>query len=433
MAKSRPLGIASKNPFVAHALYQRILEKAFDPALRYRQPDAVLYARDIKADQDINILEGTEVMRKLNVHGSFFPEIDQHELIELPKRSVVYSLDLPPLKIGTTLERILRNKPESMLPLPRRLWQEWDEILDKWADAFLAVAQGREPDCAYRKLEKSEEIDQRILSKIRSPKRHLHGAIAIHGGMGPEAGNRSFKYIADQGYKGAILLDSTATMPNGAEFLLSKEGEISTYLENPLPRLKEVRKKLASLNFDATVMACNTMHAFHDQIIADTKHPERNINIVDESIRRLPRNASVLILATEASLATKIFEKSVQATGRSDLRLQIPSPDDQKKVEDSIWNYLFVGGDYQVGAKLLKEVADKYVSRADKNSMILLGCTELSIGLERGDVKLPVVAVDTADIANQLAIKMSQSTIAQSPKPLNFNDLGADGLQRAIG
>lgn len=266
------------------------------------------------------------------------------------------------------------------------------------------------------------------------PSRHGSGIIGIHGGIGPEAGLHTFQLCQQATPDTSLLLASMGRAPIETDYLLSlneSDGQdpdiqrreignkrprdyspmhnwrrynieygdreirqaMSGSLNEPKaerdlpadPRafLSDVRREMGeALGDDAIcLMACNTAHVFHDELLLDSKGewlhlPMEGLKSIDPAPEG--RKRKIMILATPASLRTGLYEKTLAATGRDDLELLEIDDETMDVYYDVIFNDVSYQR-YEEGASKTLAAIEKYAPSMQEGDVILLGCTEFSV------------------------------------------------------
>lgn len=230
--------------------------------------------------------------------------------------------------------------------------------------------------------------------------------LGVLGGMGPVATSVFFNKVientdakADQDHIDMVILNH-ATLPDRTEAILE---------HNEQPFLEAVEKDLAIFD-DAGIcniaIPCNTSHYFISQLQAMTSI--NIINMVDETAKyiqeRYGENAKVAILATDGTISTQIYQKSLE---HYNLVPHVPNDMEQEQIMRTIYNYK-AGKPVQLSD--LETIVDNYIYN-EGCSCVVLGCTELScIDINR---MVSVHCVDAMQILIARSIQLSGKNVKQ--------------------
>ena len=215
--------------------------------------------------------------------------------------------------------------------------------------------------------------------------------IGLLGGMTPESTKLYYDEIIALGRD---LLPDPLDNPvviiysvNLAEiFRLQKAGlsrEVAETLAAVFERLRQAGAEIGSLT-------ANTPHAYLDEIVARTQLPL--VSILDSTLARAHALdcKRALLLGTRTTMASAMYPDCFAADG---LEIIVPNPDNQEFIDDAIYNELSIGRlDPDTRARFIA-ICQQHIA-ADKVDAIILGCTEIPLLLDEGD--LPVPLIDTA-------------------------------------
>lgn len=368
----KKVGIVGTNPEFLAALYWKIIQKTIIHSL-HDHLDVALYVRHLTNKSPyFNILEGTETMKKLGMDFAVFPEIDVKG--NLPNQ-------LPILSVQKDLELS--------------------------SDKIVSAAKGDEELVPVN----NKKPDSNIMEQAGNHSRHKKGFIGIHGGLGVEAGLRSFEYTTKK-YNGSVLLYSAPSTKFEVGRILELEKKLPLVFQymNALPDLQSTRISMKRAGVNISFMACNTAHYYQTDLIKTTPRIE-TIEIIEEGIKKIPENGAVFVLATTESVKSKLFEKAAERLRRKDIKLIMPSDEYQKIVNSAIFDN-FVLGQIDQGTQKLKQIIDRYNQEIHKGIKYLAGCTEIIFGLESLVDKNHIIdnAEASADRAIELAEKRGKFT-----------------------
>ena len=407
---ARTIGIVCEDSAIGIAIYQRIIEKINGLHNPSKHPDIVIYARDLGLRPGEKVYEGTETMHTLNVPLTVFPDLDTRKLSGTSRSTDIAAPEAGSLITAKDIKEIRENLLSETVPQDERLKRRYVQVSAKveyWANTLLELAEkGFHADIAI--LPANHTLPSEKIQKIaHDPSRH-NGLIAVHGGMGPEAGNHSLRYLTRH-FDGSLLLLSPHVNPKAIDFILDIEHHRYSEHANPFPEVRKMRQLADKLNPDAMFMACNTMHYYHEGLSQDLA--SRQLNIIEEGLKKLPYGSNPLILATRASTQTEIFQKALHNTGRKDVTLHFPTPSEQTDINDAIETYILPHGAYDKAARLLESVVENHRYSVD---CVIAGCTEVIIGLTKGGANLPLPIIDNAQCAADTAIAITLDKLRNS-------------------
>lgn len=209
----------------------------------------------------------------------------------------------------------------------------------------------------------------------------------IIGGLGPLA-HVQFEQIllaqsrlrgarCDQDHPEWVLLNATQ-IPDRTQ-------SIKGLVADCTPYLVQCGQRLEKAGADFVVVTCNTAHAFYDSVQQHLRLPW--IPLMDCTTQRLreqfPTVQKVGILATDGTLQTQLYRRSLEKAGLQPIEPAIASPM-QERVMQSIyhpeWGIKMTGT--QIATTALSSLHHVTAWLADQGAEVLIaGCTELSVGL----------------------------------------------------
>jgi aspartate/glutamate racemase len=383
LSMKQKIGIVTENPSIASAIMDKVLlELDFED-----QPSFVLYSRDFPTNKEFGIYESTALMRQLDAQITVFPELNLDSIKDLHNR----------LPIATSA----LTEPVSST----------DDInVDIWADFIVQMVRGTlNKDDIDIIAENKTLPSQRVQMIAKDPNRHQGGMVAIHGGLGHEAGLLSFDEVSSK-HKGAVVLNSQGNVPNESDYIIEavvNEGLNIDLYKSPANMVADSRQKINAIKPDAIFMACNTMHWFEPQIYEKTGVD--TINIVEAGLKSVPETGDtikLLALSTNGSAAGRIFSAARDAVGRTDIEIIYPTKTEQLIMDGAIF------GDI-IEEKNVSNAAEKFQKILDNHPCdgVLLGCTEVVFGLDKMN-GLPEIIVDNAIAAANEAVAAAKEISA---------------------
>lgn len=136
-------------------------------------------------------------------------------------------------------------------------------------------------------------------------------------------------------------------------------------------------------------MACNTVHAFFDEMQQSVSVPM--LSIIDETVRAVVMDdvKHVLVLGTPFTLQSKLYQNKLRSAG---VQVKVPTKLNQKRLFEVIISVLNNGPTKKTQAELLSIINS---SKKDIDGVIL-GCTELPLALK--NVRMEMRIFDTLQI-----------------------------------
>jgi aspartate racemase len=214
--------------------------------------------------------------------------------------------------------------------------------------------------------------------------------IGILGGMGPAATVDLFDRIVkatparrDQDHLPIAIVNNPAVPDRSAAILHGGP--------DPRPLMQAGLRQLAGMGADFAVIACNTAHHYLEDLRADSPIPILDmISETVQSIRREQKDVErVGILATSGTLAVGLYQRALADAGLAALA---PTESEIEQVMDAIFgeNGIKTCGPNKEAHQQLKEVGQNLIARGAQS--LILGCTEIPLVLEEGDLPVPLIA-----------------------------------------
>jgi aspartate racemase len=170
---------------------------------------------------------------------------------------------------------------------------------------------------------------------------------------------------------------------------------------DPLPALMRGIDGLKSAGCGAIAIPCNTAHGWFEPMVREAGVPI--LHIVDAAANELRRigiaGGTIGLMGTAATLAMKLYQDRLAAQGWEIIE---PEPDQMERlVTPAIASVKAnrVTEAYQPLAEVVNSLADRGATA------VVLGCTEIPLGIQAGPVEaLRVPVVDTIDALARAAI-----------------------------
>jgi len=246
-----------------------------------------------------------------------------------------------------------------------------------------------------------------------------HPLVGVVGGVGPlatvaflDAVVRLTEAERDQDHVDLVVLQH-ATIPDRTAHILG------TSDEDPGPVMAADAARLERFGAGFVVVPCNTAHHYTAQIEAAVDVPV--VSIVGETtaaaVARRPGLRAAGVLATEGTVASGVYQRSLEAAG---VRALVPDAAGQAVVTGVIYDGVKAGAPVDLPGLLA--VAEGLL--ADGAEVVLLGCTELSVVAEAGGLLDDARFVDSLDA-------LARSTVSRAGHRLRARRAPSSALPAA--
>ncbi len=231
-----------------------------------------------------------------------------------------------------------------------------------------------------------------------------HKVVGVLGGMGPDSTVDFFAKLVAATYAERdqdhlrIVIDNDPTVPD-------RTAAVEGRGPSPAPHLGAMARGLIAQGAEVLVMPCNGAHAFRSAVL-DAAGDVPFLDLIETTVAatraRLPEVATVGLLATDGTLAARLYDDGYAGDG---VRALPPTPADQALVMKAIYAVKRGRSDAQTAATV-RAVAERLVlAGADA---IVAGCTEIPLVLRDGEVvvdgrSVPVIASTDALVARTVA------------------------------
>ncbi len=239
--------------------------------------------------------------------------------------------------------------------------------------------------------------------------------IGILGGMGPLATldfERKLLSMVeakkDQDYP-TIISFNDPSIPDRTEALKGRG-------ESPLQKLIENAVKLKNSGAEVICMPCNTAHAYLPALMSFVAGVEF-VDMIDATISVIERLRvqRVGVLCTDGTRLSRVYDAALEKRGLTSI---YPNHDEQKHlVMDAIYGPTGIkSGNMFTGRVLLEQAAKSLVKNGAQ--CVVLGCTEIAMALDTGEVPyldtsaiLAKTALDKADMTKSESLNHSTVTL----------------------
>lgn len=201
-------------------------------------------------------------------------------------------------------------------------------------------------------------------------------AIGVLGGMGTYATIHLFRQYAEvfpaekEWERPRIIIDNRCTMPSRVRAALYGEDR-----EQLVCEMSDSVSGLIRSGCSRILLACNTAHLFLEDIYRRVPEAEGKIlNIIETCADGLCEDkvGEVLLLASEGTIESGIYQRACQARG---IRYKAPQREEYTLLRDCI--------EAVKRNQYTDEVRDIFLELLHRESVCILGCTELPVLYER--------------------------------------------------
>ena len=143
--------------------------------------------------------------------------------------------------------------------------------------------------------------------------------------------------------------------------------------------------RLEDAGADFLVLCTNTMHKVAESIEGSTSLPLLHLgDVTADAVRRAGLD-TVGLLGTAFTMSQDFYRGRLEAHG---LTVLVPDEEDQALVHRVIYDELCRGVVLEESRRAYVEVIDRLVERGARG--VILGCTEIELLVQEGDVDVPV-------------------------------------------
>ncbi|MGE5340295.1 MAG: aspartate/glutamate racemase family protein [Candidatus Omnitrophota bacterium] len=240
--------------------------------------------------------------------------------------------------------------------------------------------------------------------------------IGILGGMGPEATlslcNLIFSFTRaekDQDHI-PVMVWNNPRVPDRTEAILNQG-------PSPLPDIISGAQALEKMGADLIAMPCITAFYFYPDIVRHVSIPF--VHILEETVRYVHQQVKhpmgspqkIGVLATSGTIKSGLFHEAFHRNG---IGVVAPNAPNQRLLMDAIYdNKGIKAGFKQNPRKRILAIIDELI-QTDNPDAIMVGCTELSLVLDRRWVDRPLI--DPLKILAAVSIQRAGYELKRSRK-----------------
>ncbi|RQV98918.1 MAG: amino acid racemase [Calditrichaeota bacterium] len=217
----------------------------------------------------------------------------------------------------------------------------------------------------------------------------MSGTVGMIGGMGPASTLELMRKIIERSPARIeqehlrILIDNRPQIPDRTAYIMGNGS-------SPVPLLQDSARQLERWGADFVTMACNTAHAFVEEVQKSVNIPILNMLAIlaDYIGRRTDTGSSILLLTTTGAIQAGIFNRYLDG-----FKLILPDREIQQNViMDIIYgeNGMKLTGNLSGNRERILEIIRQY-DEINNLNLIIAGCTELGILLDNISLEKEVI------------------------------------------
>jgi aspartate racemase len=230
--------------------------------------------------------------------------------------------------------------------------------------------------------------------------------IGVIGGMGPLASADFFRKVIEETPATRdedhvpLLIVSDPRVPSRPAAILGNG-------ESPLPVLRSLRDRLIDAGAVALAMPCITAHHWYDELAFDCPVPFLSIVAAgcEATHANVAAGARVAVIGTRATLATRLFDRRLNALGHETLQ---PTDDELAGAVLPAIEKVKAGSVSDAGV-ILKPAIESLLDRGAE--AVVLACTETPIAIEAVDAVTRDRCIDPTRALAHACVRLWQERV----------------------
>ena len=220
--------------------------------------------------------------------------------------------------------------------------------------------------------------------------------LGVLGGMGPLATVDFMQKIIALTKAGSdqehipMLIHNVPQIPDRSACILNGA-------EDPFPALLQGLKTLEASGAACVVIPCNTAHFWFERLQEHARVPMISILDCVTRIIHQKKIKNVGLMATNATVAASIYKKRIEADGG---QCFAPDQEHQQILMDAIYD--IKANRLETGCDKMEKVFDNLISAGA--DAVILGCTEIPVGLARIARQKPELCIDATELLARASI-----------------------------
>ena len=214
--------------------------------------------------------------------------------------------------------------------------------------------------------------------------------IGVLGGIGPEATANFYRKLINK-LQSEGFVKSNSDFPQIIINSIPAPELIGKISEENLDIYAEGLKELDDIGVDFIVMVCNTIHIYYERLQKEVSTPIINLPKEVEIFLRKNKVSSIFVIGTPETINSGLYKFS-------EINYLAPNANDISILSKTISDFN-KGADKNLQITKVKNICMKYL--ANKDCVIILGCTEFCIMLEEENLN----KINTIDVLVDSVIK----------------------------
>ena len=227
--------------------------------------------------------------------------------------------------------------------------------------------------------------------------------LGVLGGMGPLASAHFMVRLTlltpaarDQDHVPAVLW-SDPRVPDRTRQWVAAE-------DDPLPWLRHGLRGLKAAGCGAVAVPCNTAHRWYDEMAAEGMPVLHIVDAAAAALRRAAPSGTVGVMATAAALRMRLYQDRLERLG---WRVIVPTEAEMSGLVTPAIAWIKVNRTAEAYEPLVE--AARALARRGAQAVVL-GCTEIPLGLQAGSQSdIGVMLVDSIDALALAAIRWARA------------------------
>ena len=209
--------------------------------------------------------------------------------------------------------------------------------------------------------------------------------IGILGGLGPESTTAYYEYITREYYRRY----GDYAYPEIIIYSLSFQEFIDAGYE-AAEKIKSAIENLHRAGADFVIASCNSIHIVYEEVSKSIPIPW--LSIIDATAEEIKKSgiSKVGLLGTIFTMGKGFYKKGLI---QHRIETIIPSTDDQKKINNIIYNELVLNEVRDESRCIILKIIEKLNRKGAQG--IVLGCTELPFLIKQEDLNIKIFNTTT--------------------------------------
>ncbi|OED44267.1 aspartate racemase [Endozoicomonas sp. (ex Bugula neritina AB1)] len=220
--------------------------------------------------------------------------------------------------------------------------------------------------------------------------------LGVLGGMGPLATVDFMQKVISSSKAGSDQ-EHIPMMVRNVPQIPDRTASILYQGDDPYPALLDGLQALERSGVQCVVIPCNTAHFWFDRLQQQAQVPMISILDCVSSAIHARKIERVGLMATNATVATGIYKQRIESEGGVCLT---PDNDGQEEIMRSIYD--IKAGRTEEGCRRMEKIFNQLIS--DDAQAVILGCTEIPVGLADVVVQRPLQCIDATALLAEACV-----------------------------